>query len=95
MDSIRNEENRLDQEQENTHGDYNKMKLVLEKKINLYKRYLKKEGLPELDRLRLENKKEWQMSHLLSLIMHKETTSKISNLTQRVYMLEKAAAGLE
>ena len=53
MDSIRNEENRLDQEQENTHGDYNKMKLVLEKKINLYKRYLNKEGLPELDRLRL------------------------------------------
>ena len=35
------------------------MKLVFEKKVDLYKRFLKKEGLTELDRLLLENKKEW------------------------------------
>ena len=53
------EEDRLNQEQEDSHGEYEKMKLVFEKKIDLYKLYLKKEGLTELDRLRLENKKEW------------------------------------
>lgn len=65
MDSLRKEQDKLDLEQENTHKDYKKMIVVFEKKIQLYKRYLKKEGLTELDRLRLENKKEWIMSHLL------------------------------
>jgi hypothetical protein len=32
-----------------------------------------------LDRLRLENKKEWNMSHLLSLIINEETTIKIGD----------------
>jgi hypothetical protein len=71
------------------------MKAVFEKKIQLYKRYLKKqEGLTELDRLMLSNKKEWSMLHLLSFIMHDETTNKFSELTKRIYRLEKKTAGL-
>jgi hypothetical protein len=70
MERLQIEEDRLDQEQKDSGGEYKKMKLVFEKKIDLYKRFLKKEGLTELDRLRLENKKEWIMSHLLSLIEH-------------------------
>jgi hypothetical protein len=34
------------------------MKIVFEKKIDLYNRYLRKEGLTEIDRLTLSNKKE-------------------------------------
>jgi Ethanolamine utilization protein EutJ (predicted chaperonin) len=59
MERLQIEEDRLDQEQKDSGGEYEKMKLVFEKKIDLYKRFLKKEGLTELDRLRLENKKEW------------------------------------
>lgn len=70
-DAFKTEENRLDQEQENSHGDLDKMQLVFQKKINLYKRYLKKKDLTELDRLRLENKREWIMSHQLALDLHK------------------------
>jgi hypothetical protein len=36
------------------------------------------EGLTELDRLRLENKKEWSTSHLLGLIEHEDTSNKFS-----------------
>jgi hypothetical protein len=91
MDSLKIEEGKLDLELEESKGDYEKMKLTLERKIDLYKRFLKKDSLTELDRLRLENKKEWQMSYLLLLIIHEETTEKISNLTKRVYRLEKTA----
>jgi hypothetical protein len=59
MERLQVEEDRLDQEQKDSGGEYKKMKLVFEKKVDLYKRFLKKEGLTELDRLRLENKKEW------------------------------------
>jgi hypothetical protein len=38
--------------------EYAKMK-AFEKQIPLYKCYLKKEGLAELDRLTLENMKVW------------------------------------
>ena len=65
MEKLQVEEDRLNQEQEDSHGEYEKMKLVFEKKIDLYKLYLKKEGLTELDRLRLENKKEWQRIYRL------------------------------
>lgn len=83
------EENTLDQEQEDSHGEYDKMKLVFEKKINLYKRYLKKSELTDkLDRLMIQNKKEWPMAHLLLLIIHEETTNKFSELTKRIYRLE-------
>ena len=95
MERLQVEEDRLNQEQEDSHGEYEKMKLVFEKKIDLYKLYLKKEGLTELDRLRLENKKEWQMSHLLSLIMHENTTNKFSEITKRIYRLEKKTTVLD
>ena len=61
--------------------------------FDLYKRFLKKEGLTELDRLRLENKKEWIMSHLLSLIEYGDITSKFSKITKRIYRLEKKTVG--
>jgi hypothetical protein len=76
MDRLKTEEDRLDLELEESKGDYDKMKLTLERKIDLYKRFLKKDSLTELDRLMLENKKEWQMSHLLSLMINAETTEK-------------------
>ena len=70
IDRLKEEEDRLDQELEDSHGEYKKMKAGFEKKIQLYKRYLKKqEGLTELDRLMLSNKKEWSMSHYRSLCM--------------------------
>jgi hypothetical protein len=34
------------------------------------------------------------MSHLLSLIEHEETTNKLSELTKRIYRLEKKTAAL-
>jgi hypothetical protein len=40
---------------------------------------------------RLENRKEWQMSHLLGLIEHEDMINKLSELTKRVYGLEKNA----
>lgn len=95
MEGLQVEEDKLDQEQEDSHGDYEKMRLVFEKRIDLYKLFLKKEGLSELDRLQLENKRQWTMSHLLSLIIHEDTTNKISSLMQRIYQLEKAVRRLE
>jgi hypothetical protein len=76
---------------EDSHGSYEIMKVVFEKRIDLFNRFLKQENLADLDKLRLENKKEWNMSHLLSLIINEETTTKIRDLTKRVYQLEKAA----
>lgn len=95
MNSMKIEEDKLDLELEESEGDYEKMKLALEKKIDLYKRFLKKDGLTELDRLRLENKKEWQMAHLLGLIEHEDMINKISDLAKRVYRLEKKTEGLD
>ncbi len=95
MEGLQVEEDKLDQEQEDSHGEYEKMRLVFEKRIDLYKLLLKKEGLTELDRLQIENKRQWTMSHLLSLIIHENTTNKISSLTQRMYQLEKAVKRLE
>ena len=83
------EEDRLHQEQEDSSREIWKNEVVFEKKIDLYKRYLKKSELTDrLDRLTLQNKKEWIMSHLLSLIIHEEMTTKISDLTKRVHRLE-------
>jgi hypothetical protein len=90
MNKLREEEDKLNQELEESHGNYEIMKVVFEKRIDLFNRFLKEEGLTDLDRLRLENKKEWNMSHLLSLIINEETTIKIRDLTKRVYQLEKA-----
>jgi hypothetical protein len=72
MGKLKVEEDRLDQGQDDSGGEYEKMKLESEKRIDLYKRFLKKEGLTELDRLRLANNKEWTMNHLLNLIIEQE-----------------------
>lgn len=72
------------------------MKLVFEKKIQLYKKYLQKGELTDrMDRLTLENKKEWALCHLLGLIEHQEAINKFSELPKRIYRLEKKAAGLD
>jgi hypothetical protein len=91
MDKLKVEEDKLDLELEESHGNYEIMKVVFEKRIDFFNRFLKQEGLTDLDRLMLENKKEWNMSHLLSLIINEEMTTKIRDLTKRVYRLEKAA----
>jgi hypothetical protein len=76
------EEDKLNQELEESHGNYEILKVIFER-IDLFNRFLKKEGLTDLDRLMLENKREWNMSHLLSLIINEETTTKIRDLTKR------------
>ena len=58
------EEDKLNQEQEDSQGEFIKMKSLFEKRIQLYKRFLKEDSLTDLDRLGLENKKEWQIFHL-------------------------------
>ena len=63
--------------------------MVFEKRIELYKRYLKKDSLSDIDKLTLTNKKEW-MSRLLNLIIEQELRERITDLTKRVYRLEKA-----
>ena len=94
MERLKGEDDRLNQELEDSHGTYEKMKAVFEKRIQLYNRYLKRDSLTELDRIRLENKKEWTMSHLLLLIMKEESINKFSELTKRIYRLEKKTAEL-
>lgn len=93
MERFQLEQDKLDQEQEDSHGDYKKMKVVLKKKIRLYKQLLKEDDLTDLERVRMENKKDWIMSHMLSLIIDEKTTNKISELTKRVDRLEKKTAG--
>ncbi|MPZ06914.1 MAG: hypothetical protein GEU26_10960 [Nitrososphaeraceae archaeon] len=90
IDRLKVEDEKLNVELEESHGDCEKMKAVFEKRIDLYKQTLKEESLTELDRLRLENKKEWTLNHLLNLIIEKELRDKITSLTKRVYKLEKA-----
>jgi len=64
LDRLKAEEDRLNQELEDSHGSYEIMKVVFEKRIDLFNRFLKQESLADLDKLRLKNKKEWNMSHL-------------------------------
>jgi hypothetical protein len=66
------------------------MKLVFEKRIELYKRYVKKDSLSDIDKLTLTNKKEWMMSRLLNLVIEQELRERITDLTKRVYRLEEA-----
>jgi hypothetical protein len=89
-DKLKVEEENLNIELEESHGDPNKMKVALETKINLYIRFLKEDDLSDLDRLSLENKKEWALCQHLILILEKESSKKITDLTKRVYRLEKA-----
>jgi hypothetical protein len=90
MDSIRKETDQLDQQLEGTHGEFDKTKAVLEKKIALYSRYEKSDRLTKMDRLEVQNKKNWYMAHLLGLIEHEDFTNKLIELTERVTKLEKA-----
>ena len=89
MDKLKMEDERLNLELEKSRGDPNKMKIALEKKINLYKRFLKENDLGDLDRLSLENKREWALCHHLIIVMGKETSKKIADLTRRINRLEK------
>ena len=43
------EQDRLDLEQENSNGDYEKMKAVFEKKIALYSRYLTEDDITDVE----------------------------------------------
>jgi hypothetical protein len=90
MKALRVKEDQLNLEQENSNGDYMKMKPVFEKRIQLYNRYLNENDLTELERLTLSNRKEWQMSHLLGLIEREDMTNKLSDLTRRIHRLEEA-----
>ena len=73
MDELKMEDGKLNVKLEESHGDPNKMKAALEMKINLYNSFLKEDYLSDLDRLSLENKREWALCHNLILIMGKET----------------------
>jgi hypothetical protein len=90
MKTLRAKEDQLNIEQENSNGDYEKMKIVLQKRIQLYLRYLQEDDLTELERLMLSNKRERQMTHLLGLIEHEDMTNKLSEPTKRIQRLEKA-----
>jgi hypothetical protein len=89
MDKLKMEDERLNLELEKSRGDPNKMKIALERKINLTKRFLKESDLGDLDRLSLENKREWALCHHLIIVMGKETSKKIADLTRRINRLEK------
>jgi hypothetical protein len=90
MNTLRAKEDKFNLEQENSNGDYSKMKAVYEKRIQLYLRYLQEDDLTELERLMLSNKREWQMSHLLGLIENEDMVNKLSGLTKRIRRLEEA-----
>jgi hypothetical protein len=87
MKRLRAGEDKLNLEQENSDGDYGRMKSIFEKRIQLYLKYLTEDDLTELERLMISNKKERQMVHLLGLIEHEDIINKLSELTERVYKL--------
>jgi hypothetical protein len=60
------EDDKLNLELEESHGDYEKMRLIFEKRIDLYKRFLKEESLTELDRLAGKQKRMYYESPLES-----------------------------
>ena len=95
MDKLKVEDDKLNQELEDSHGDFDKMKLVFEKRIELQNRFLKGDNLSDMDKLTLTNKQEWTMSYLLNLIIEKELRDKIRELTKHVYRLEKVVQRLE
>ena len=42
-----------------------------------------------MDRLEVQNEKNWYMAHLLGLIEHEDIINKLSELTERVNKLEQ------
>ena len=91
MDKLNMEDEKLNRELKESHRDPNKMKAAFERKINLYNRFLKESDLGDLDRFSLENKREWAICHHLIIVMGKETSKKIADLTRRINRLEKTA----
>jgi flagellar biosynthesis chaperone FliJ len=91
MDTIRKETDKLDLELEEAHGEFDKTKTILEKKIAFYSRYENSHRLTRIDILEVQNKKNWYMAHLLGLIEHEDLVNKISELTERVNKLEQIA----
>ena len=91
MDTIRKETDKLDLELEEVHGEFDKTKAILEKKIAFYSRYENSERLTRIDRLEVQNKKNWYMAHLLGLIEREDLVNKICELTERVTKLEQTA----
>lgn len=89
MDNIRKETDKLDQELEEAHGEFGKTKTVLEKKIALCNRYENSDRLTRMNRLEVQNKKNWYMAHLLGLIEHEDLIDKLGALTDRVNQLEQ------
>ena len=77
MERLQVEDDKLNLELEESHGDYDKMRLIFEKRIDLYKRFLEEEGLTELDRLRLEQKR---MDHESPLESNHRKRSYVSEL---------------
>ena len=68
----------------------------MKRRYSCTKKYLQKGELTDrMDRLTLENKKEWALCHLLGLIEQQEAINKFSELTKRIYRLEKKTAGLD
>jgi type III secretory pathway component EscU len=56
IDKLKIEDDKINQELEDSHGDPNRMKVALEKRINLYKRFFKQDDLSNLDRISLKIK---------------------------------------
>ena len=55
IDKLKIEDDKLNQELEDSHGDPNRMSMgTLEKRINLYKQFLKQDDLSDLDRISLK-----------------------------------------
>jgi hypothetical protein len=88
MDELKMKDEKLNLELEESHGDPNKMKVALEKKINLCNHFLKA-TLVILTGC-LENKREWALCHHLIITTGTETSKIIADLTRRIYRLEKA-----
>jgi len=63
VDYIGKETGKLDHELEEAHGEFDKTKASLEKKIAFYNRYENSDGLTIMYRLEAQNKKNWYMAH--------------------------------
>lgn len=82
VDKLKMEDRKLDAELEEAHGNLDKMRTLLEKRIVFYNGFLKQNDLSDMDRLTLENKKEWTLSHLLIPMVKKELGERLGDLTQ-------------
>ncbi|MGH9975975.1 MAG: hypothetical protein ACRD8Z_09100 [Nitrososphaeraceae archaeon] len=72
IDKLKIEDDKLNQELEDSHGDPNRIQVALEKRINLHKRFFKQDDLSNLDRTSLKIIENGALCHLLILIIKKE-----------------------